>query len=222
LLVFPPIPPNTYPTAPSFKGLIAINSRFFNIFLIDYQCFKNFFNIFCNLFSTPLVKDITNNIKLKNMKNADNNTNKVLVVTANPTFAADVKNQLAHCDVLSTDSAAVAFGLVLPEQVQVVVVDQYLTDGTGANFLASLALAFPQVKSVFVVQNETDMNWVELVNMSRPFHVQTLPVNMEELTSTVNAAVEMYQNEFEKEQTFEELTLKNQQYEFLLRQSLLS
>jgi hypothetical protein len=88
--------------------------------------------------------------------------------------------------------------------------------------LASLALAFPQVKSVFVVQNETDMNWVELVNMSRPFHVQTLPVNMEELTSTVNAAVEMYQNEFEKEQTFEELTLKNQQYEFLLRQSLLS
>lgn len=156
------------------------------------------------------------------MKNADNNTNKVLVVTANPQFAQDVKNQLTHCEVLTTDNVTTAFGLVLPEQVQVVVVDQYLASGTGANFLASLHLAFPQVKSVFVVQNDADLNWVELVNLSRPFHVQTLPVDMEELTSTVNAAVELYHNEFEKEQTLEELTLKNQQYEFLLRQSLLS
>jgi DNA-binding NtrC family response regulator len=156
------------------------------------------------------------------MKTNNNNTTKVMVVSANPTFAADVKNQLVNCEVLFVQDSVQAFSLVLPEQVQVVVVDQYLSQGTGAEFLATLTLAFPQVKSVFVVQNENDMNWVELVNLSRPFHVQTLPVNLNELENTVNAAVELYNKEFETAQNLEELTLKNQQFEFLLRQSLLS
>jgi DNA-binding NtrC family response regulator len=155
------------------------------------------------------------------MKNNNHNT-KVMVVSANPTFANDVQQHLPHFEVLHYQDTNAAFSAVLPEQVQVVVVDQYLTHGSGAQFLATLSLAFPLVKSVFVVQNEQDMNWVELVNMSRPFHVQTLPVDFNELAETVQKAADLYQNEFEKEQTLEELTLKNQQFEFLLRQSLLS
>ena len=64
---------------------------------------------------------------------------KVMVVSQNATFAQDVKNTLnENFEVLASNNAAEAFDLLLPEQVQVLVVDQFLNGTTGAEFLQSV------------------------------------------------------------------------------------
>jgi response regulator RpfG family c-di-GMP phosphodiesterase len=157
------------------------------------------------------------------MKTNNNAPTKVLVVSQNNTFAADVKNTLnENFEVLTTNNAAVAFDLLLPEQVQVLVVDQYLDNTTGAEFLQSVQMQFPQVKAVFVAQNANELNWESLLNDSRPFRVISVPVNLTALNNHVADAAERFHQEFENEQNLELLNRQNQQMQFLLTQSLLS
>lgn len=159
------------------------------------------------------------------MKNNNNNAaqTKVMVVSQNATFAQDVKNLLNEkFEVLASNNAAEAFDLLLPEQVQVLVVDQFLNGTTGAEFLQSVNQHFPQVKAVFVAQNSNELNWETLLNDSRPFRVISVPVNLKALENHVADAAERFHQEFENDQTLEFLNRQNQQMQFLLTQSLLS
>jgi hypothetical protein len=151
------------------------------------------------------------------------NNNKVMVLSTNATFTNDVKCALnQNFDVLEVHNTQDALDALLPEQVQVVVVDQMLDQTTGESFLSTLRLQFPQVKSVFVVQNSADLNWESLVNNANPFRVVSVPVNLTTLVKHVTDAANQYNKEFECEQNLEQLNRQNQQMQFLLTQSLLS
>ncbi|MBM3427292.1 MAG: response regulator [Bacteroidetes bacterium] len=148
---------------------------------------------------------------------------KVMVVSQNATFTQDVKNTLnENFEVLVSNNASEAFDLLLPEQVQVLVVDQFLNGTTGAEFLQSVNQQFPQVKAVFVAQNTDELNWESLLNDSRPFRVISVPVSLKALQNHVADAAARFHQEFENEQTLEFLNRQNQQMQFLLTQSLLS
>lgn len=146
-----------------------------------------------------------------------------MVLSTNATFTNDVKSVLnQNFDVLEVHSTQMALDAMLPEQVQVVVVDQMLDQVSGESFLATLKNQFPQVKSVFVVQNSAELNWESLVNNANPFRVVSVPVNLTTLAKHVADAANQYNKEFECEQNLEQLNRQNQQMQFLLTQSLLS
>jgi ActR/RegA family two-component response regulator len=63
---------------------------------------------------------------------------------------------------------------------------------------------------------------VEAVNRGKVFRILTKPFNMKEIKQMVTEAWEQTRDVFEKENMIQQLTRQNQQFEFILRQRLLS
>jgi DNA-binding NtrC family response regulator len=93
---------------------------------------------------------------------------------------------------------------------------------SGVEFLESISRDYPYVQRILLTGFTDLIPVVEAVNKGKVFRIMTKPFNMSEISKMVSEAWEQCKEMFEKERTIQQLTRQNQQFEFILRQRLLS
>jgi DNA-binding NtrC family response regulator len=115
-----------------------------------------------------------------------------------------------------------AYNLIEPEGIQIVIADHNMPGMSGVEFLESLSNDFPRVQRILLTGYTEMIPVVEAINKSRVFGVLTKPFNINEINAMIKDAWDQCKEIFEKERTIRQLVRQNQQFEFILRQRLLS
>ncbi|MES2703573.1 MAG: response regulator [Bacteroidota bacterium] len=125
-------------------------------------------------------------------------------------------------NVLTAISGEEAIKLLHNNLVNIIITDQRMPQMTGVEFLESILDEFPDPIRILLT-GYADMNAViDAVNKGKIFHYLSKPWNEEELDLAITRAYDVYKQKMEEKEMNEQLSLSNEQLEFLLRQKLLS
>ncbi len=134
-------------------------------------------------------------------------------------FKANFRDQF---DVFLAQNPVEAYNIVQQEQIEVVITDHNMPSMTGLEFLESIAQSHPEVPRILITGYTELVSVVEAVNKGKVFRIITKPFNLPEIKSMVLEAWVQFRLALEKDKTIRQLTRQNQQFEFILRQRLLS
>lgn len=115
-----------------------------------------------------------------------------------------------------------AYNIMKAENIHVVIADLEMPSMTGTHFLQRMAQEFPKAQRILISGNITADAMLNAINQARVFRVSTKPFKKEEMNETLQAAYKNYQEMAEKENSIKRLEKQNAQFEFLLRQQMLS
>jgi response regulator RpfG family c-di-GMP phosphodiesterase len=106
--------------------------------------------------------------------------------------------------------------------INIVITDQRMPNMTGVEFLEKVIELHPAPIRILLT-GYTDMSAIiDAVNKGSIYHYLNKPWDEEELDDIIKKAYEVYLKKIEIIEDNKELTMTNQQLEFLLRQKLLS
>lgn len=115
-----------------------------------------------------------------------------------------------------------AMKIMEANKIDVVITDQRMPNMTGVEFLEKVLEKYPDPMRILLT-GYADMNAViDAINKGKIFHYLTKPWNEEELDMTINRAYEAFIEREKIKIMNDNLSLTNDQLEFLLRQKLLS
>lgn len=115
-----------------------------------------------------------------------------------------------------------AIQMINSQHVDIIITDQRMPNMTGVEFLEKVLEINPDPMRILLT-GYADMNAVvDAVNKGKIFHYLSKPWNEEELDMTILRAYEVYEERLKIKEMNEKLALSNDQFEFLLRQKLLS
>jgi DNA-binding NtrC family response regulator len=115
-----------------------------------------------------------------------------------------------------------AYNIMQSENIHVVLSNLEMPSMSGTNFLQRMAQEFPKAQRILLAGNITAEAMLSAINQARVFRVITKPFNKEEMNETLQSAFKNYQEMAEKENSIKRLEKQNAQFEFLLRQQMLS
>lgn len=125
-------------------------------------------------------------------------------------------------NVLIALSGDEAMKILETKQVEIIVTDQRMPNMTGVEFLEKVLEKYPAPMRILLT-GYADMNAVvDAVNKGKIFHYLSKPWNEEELDMTIKRAYEVYEERLKIKEMNDKLVVSNDQFEFLLRQKLLS
>ena len=108
------------------------------------------------------------------------------------------------------------------ENIHVVLSNLEMPSMSGTNFLQRMAQEFPKAQRILLAGNITAEAMLSAINQARVFRVITKPFKKEEMNETLQYAFKNYQEMADKENSIKRLEKQNAQFEFLLRQQMLS
>lgn len=115
-----------------------------------------------------------------------------------------------------------AIQLLEKEKIEVIITDQRMPNMTGVEFLEKVLILHPDPMRILLT-GYTDMAAVvAAINKGKIFHYLTKPWNEEELEMTIIRAHDAYNEQQNIKKMNDNLSISNDQLEFLLRQKLLS
>lgn len=115
-----------------------------------------------------------------------------------------------------------AMKLLDNHNVEIIITDQRMPNMTGVEFLEKVLVKFPDTMRILLT-GYTDMAAVvEAINKGKIFHYLTKPWDETELEMTINRAHDTFKEQQRIKEMNENLSMSNEQLEFLLRQKLLS
>ncbi len=124
--------------------------------------------------------------------------------------------------ILTAISGEEAINILRNNDVHIIITDQRMPQMTGVEFLETIIGEFPDPMRILLT-GYADMNAViDAINKGKIFHYLTKPWNEEELDMTITRAYEVYKQKMDEKEMNAQLTVSNEQLEFLLRQKLLS
>jgi len=107
-------------------------------------------------------------------------------------------------------------------EIHVIITDQRMPEMTGVELLEAILKTHPEPIRILLT-GYTDLNAViDAINKGKIFHYLNKPWNEKELDQTIQRAYEIYLQQKEDKETAEKLMVSNEQFEFLLRQKLIS
>jgi DNA-binding NtrC family response regulator len=115
-----------------------------------------------------------------------------------------------------------AYNMIESEGIQIAIADHHMPSMSGVEFLESLSRDFPQVQRILLTGYTETIPVVEAINKGRVFGVLTKPFNIRDISAMVRDAWQQFSDLLDKERTIRQLIRQNQQFEFILRQRLLS
>ena len=115
-----------------------------------------------------------------------------------------------------------AYNVMKSENIHVVIADLEMPSMSGIHFLQRMAQEFPKAQRILLSGNITAEAMLSAINQARVFRVSTKPFKKEDMNDTLQAAFKNYQEMAEKENSIKRLEKQNAQFEFLLRQQMLS
>ena len=125
-------------------------------------------------------------------------------------------------NVLTAISGEEAINILRKNPVDIIITDQRMPKMTGVEFLESIINEFPDPIRILLT-GYTDINAViDAINKGKIFHYLTKPWNEAELEWAINKGYELYKQKIDEKELNYNLSLTNEQLEFLLRQKLLS
>ena len=134
-------------------------------------------------------------------------------------FRAKFRNEF---EIFTATTPVEAYNLIESEGIQIVITDHNMPSMSGVEFLESISRDYPYVQRILLTGYTDLIPVVEAVNKGKVFRIMTKPFNMSEISKMVSEAWAQCKDMFEKERTIQQLTRQNQQFEFILRQRLLS
>lgn len=135
------------------------------------------------------------------------------------TFRANFRDQF---DVFTATSPIEAYNMIESNQIQIVITDHNMPSMSGVEFLESVSRDYPEVQRILLTGYTELIPVMEAVNKGKVFRILTKPFNMKEISKMVSEAWEQFKVIFEQEKLIQQLKRQNQQFEFILRQRLLS
>jgi response regulator RpfG family c-di-GMP phosphodiesterase len=124
--------------------------------------------------------------------------------------------------VLLAHSGDEAIKLLESKNIEIIITDQRMPNMTGIEFLEKILLKYPDPMRILLT-GYSDLNAViDAVNKGKIYHYLAKPWIEEEINMTIKRAFEVYEDKQKIKQLNEQLTISNDQLEFLLRQKLLS
>ena len=134
-------------------------------------------------------------------------------------FRANFRSQF---EIYSTVSPFEAYNLIEDMNIQVVLADHRMPSISGIDFLETVARDYPGVQRILVT-GHCDVNLlVEAINKGKVGGVLSKPFNPLEISAVISDAWSRFREVFESEIVMKQLRRQNQQFEFMLRQRLLS
>jgi len=107
-------------------------------------------------------------------------------------------------------------------KVHIIITDQRMPNMTGVELLEKVKASYPDPIRILLT-GYTDMSAViDAINKGKIYHYLTKPWKEAELDHVILKAYEIYNERLHLISSNEELTISNDQLEFLLRQKLLS
>lgn len=134
-------------------------------------------------------------------------------------FIANFRTQF---EVFTSNNPVEAYNMIAENRIQIVITDHNMPSMSGVEFLESISNDFPNVQRILLTGYSELVPIVEAVNKGRVFRILTKPFNMKEISRMVLEAWDQCKEIFEREKQLYQLKRQNQQFEFILRQRLLS
>jgi DNA-binding NtrC family response regulator len=125
-------------------------------------------------------------------------------------------------NVFTTNDPFDAYNIMKAENIHIVISDLEMPIMSGTQFLHRMAQEFPKAKRILLSVFITTDAMLTAINQARVFRVSTKPFKKEELREILQAAFKNFQETAEKENSIKRLEKQNAQFEFLLRQQMLS
>jgi DNA-binding NtrC family response regulator len=115
-----------------------------------------------------------------------------------------------------------AYNLIDEHDIQVVVTDHNMPSISGVEFLESVAKDYPNVQRILLTGFTELISVVDAVNRGKVFRIITKPFNLTEIKMMIFEAFDNFSKSIEKDTLIAQLQRQNQQFEFILRQRLIS
>ena len=135
------------------------------------------------------------------------------------TFRANFRDQF---EVFTSNNPVEAYNLINEHKIQIAITDHNMPSMSGVEFLESIAQDYPDVQRILLTGYTELVPVMEAVNKGKVFRILTKPFNMKEISRMVTEAWDQCKVVFEKEKLIHQLKRQNHQFEFILRQRLLS
>jgi DNA-binding NtrC family response regulator len=134
-------------------------------------------------------------------------------------FRANFRSQF---EIYTTVSPFEAYNLIDDMNIQVVLADHRMPSVSGIDFLETVARDYPGVQRILVT-GHCDVNLlVEAINKGKVGGVLSKPFNPLEISVVISDAWSRFREVFENDIVMKQLRRQNQQFEFMLRQRMLS
>lgn len=135
------------------------------------------------------------------------------------TFRANFRDQF---EIFTSSNPVEAYNMINDQGIEIVITDHNMPSMSGVEFLESISQDYPNVQRILLTGYTELIPIMEAVNKGKVFRILTKPFNLKEINRMVGEAWEQCRVLFEKERLISQLTRQNQQFEFILRQRLLS
>src|SRR5690606_19430812 len=135
------------------------------------------------------------------------------------TFRANFRNEF---EVFTSSNPVEAYNMINDQAIEIVITDHNMPSMSGVEFLESISQDYPNVQRILLTGYTELVPVMEAVNKGKVFRILTKPFNMKEISTMVSEAWEQWRLILEREKTITQLVRQNQQFEFRLRQRLLS
>lgn len=115
-----------------------------------------------------------------------------------------------------------AMKIIENKHIDIIITDQRMPNMTGVEFLEKVLEKYPDPMRILLTGYADMSAVVDAVNKGKIFHYLSKPWNEEELDMTIKRAYEVYEEKIRIKEMNDKLVVSNDQFEFLLRQKLLS
>ncbi|MEN9640455.1 MAG: hypothetical protein RLZZ262_2324 [Bacteroidota bacterium] len=134
-------------------------------------------------------------------------------------FKANFREQF---EVFTTANPVDAYNMIAEQNIAIVITDHNMPSMSGVEFLESISSDYPNVQRILLTGFTDLVPVMEAVNKGKVFRIISKPFNMKEIAKMVSEAWDQCRMIIEKERLIAQLTRQNQQFEFILRQRLLT
>lgn len=125
-------------------------------------------------------------------------------------------------NVFTAERGKEAVKILDAHDIHIIITDQRMPEMTGVELLESLVESHPDPIRILLT-GYADLNAViDAINKGKIFHYLSKPWNEKELDQTIQLAYTLYNKRKEDQETTDKLMVSNEQFEFLLRQKLIS
>ncbi len=131
-------------------------------------------------------------------------------------------NMNSHFNVVLASTPIDAYNVLREEHIDLVISAKEMPEMDGIAFLETIAKDFPKVGRILSSEAGSWEELIAAVNRGKVSKILRSPFNYNEIKQSIQDAASQIMASLEKDQLLEQLERQNQQFEFILRQRLLS
>lgn len=135
---------------------------------------------------------------------------------------AFVHNMNSHFHVVVASTPIDAYNVLREEHIDLVISAKEMPEMDGISFLETIAKDFPKVGRILSSEEGSWEEMIAAVNRGKVSKILRSPFNYGEIKQSIQDAATQLMVSLEKDHLLEQLERQNQQFEFILRQRLLS